>query len=408
MSLSLRLSLFYASLCLFGGVQLPFFPVWLESKGLSAQQISVIIAATMFLRIVAGPVFAQIADHLGDRRRVVIALNWASLTAVCLFLFVDTFWAIFAVTLLLMALWPSISPLIETIALAAAREQGVDYGRVRLWCSVTFIVGSMGTGWLLGFSAPSIIAFCMIAAIAINLVGAYLLAPDMPRVNTGAKRPNPLKGMVDILRNPVFMLGITTASIIQSSHAVYYAFGTLNWQAQGYDDTTIGMLWGVGIVAEIALFAFSGWVVTRVGSTRLLAIGAIACIIRWGLTAINPPLWLLFPLQALHALTYCAAHLGAMHFITHATPRSLAATAQSLYAALSAGIIMGGMTLVSGVLYQSYGAHAYWLPAAAGALAILGCLALSGRWTGGELVSDGNEDDKDGDRSHSNGNGAGC
>ncbi|MGV8996796.1 MAG: MFS transporter [Parvibaculaceae bacterium] len=408
MSLSLRLSLFYATLCLFGGVQLPFFPVWLYSKGLDAQQISVIIAATMFLRIVAGPLFAQIADHLGDRRRVVIALNWASLTAVCLFLFVDGFWAIFAVTLLLMALWPSISPLIETIALAAAREQGVDYGRVRLWCSVTFIVGSMGTGWLLGFSAPSIIAWCLILSVAINLIGAHLLAPELPAKRDGIKRPSAFKGLLDLLRQPVFMLGMTTAGLIQSSHAVYYAFGTLNWQQQGYSDTIIGALWGVGIVAEITLFAFSGLVVTRIGSTRLLTIGAVAAIVRWGITALNPPLWVLFPTQMLHALTYCAAHLGAMHFITNATPRSLAATAQSLYAALSAGIIMGGMTLASGALYSSYGAHAYWLASGVGAVAILGCLALAGRWSGGELVSDGNEDDKNGDRSHSNGSGIGC
>lgn len=408
MSLSLRLSLFYASLCLFGGVQLPFFPVWLKSKGLDAQDISVIIATTMFLRMAAGPIFAQIADRLGNRRRVVIALTWGSLMAVSLFLITDGFWQIFLVTALFMALWPSVSPIIETIALAAQREQGIDYGRVRLWCSVTFILGSLGTGWLLDYNSASIIAFCMIGAIVVNLVGAYLLAPELPIRRKPARRNNPFKGIFSILRQPVFMLGITTASVIQSSHAVYYAFGTLNWQRQGYDDTTIGILWGVGIIAEITLFAFSGLVVTRVGATRLLTIGAAAAVLRWGATALSPPLWLLFPLQAMHALTYCAAHLGAMHFITHATPRSLAATGQSLYASLSAGVIMGGMTLAAGRLYQAYGAHAYWLPVGAGVVAILGCMALAGRWSGGELLADESEDEDDGDRGHSNRSGVGC
>jgi PPP family 3-phenylpropionic acid transporter len=362
----------------------------------------------MFLRIVAGPLFALVADRLGDRRRVVIALAWAALVSVSLFLVTDGFWQIFLVTLFLMSFWPSISPLIETIALTAAREQDVDYGRVRLWCSITFIVGSSGTGWLLGFNAPSVIAFAMIGGIAINLVGAYLLAPELPRRRKNPPKGNPLKGLIDILRQPTFMLGITTASIIQSSHAVYYAFGTLNWQRQGYTDTTIGLLWGVGIIAEITLFAFSGFVVTRVGAVRMMTLGAVAAIVRWGLTALSPPLWLLFPLQAMHALTYCAAHLGAMHFISHATPRSLAATGQSLYAALSAGIIMGGMTLAAGALYQVYGAHAYWLPAGAGALAVLGCVALAGRWSGGALLQDESEDEDHDDRSHPHGSGAGC
>ena len=408
MSLSIRLSLFYASLCLFAGVQLPFFPVWLKYKGLGPQEISIIIAATMFLRIVAGPLFALIADRLDDRRRVVILLAWASLASVCLFLFTNGFWQIFGVTLVLMALWPSITPLIETIAMAAAREQGIDYGRVRLWCSITFIVGSSGTGWLLGFSTSAIIALCLIGAIGVNLVGAYLLAPELPTRRKTSRPSNPFKGILDILRQPVFMLGITTASIIQSSHAVYYAFGTLNWQRQGYADTTIGMLWGVGIIAEIILFAFSGRVVARVGAVRLMGLGAGAAIFRWGLTALNPPLYVLFPLQALHALTYCAAHLGAIHFISRSTPRSLAATGQSLYASLSAGVIMGGVTLAAGSLYQAYGAHAYWLPVGMGAVALVGCLMLGGRWSGGELLRDEGEDEDHGNGSHSDGSGAGC
>jgi PPP family 3-phenylpropionic acid transporter len=405
MSLSLRLSIFYASLCLFSGVQLPFFPVWLKSKGLGPQEISFIIAATMFLRIAAGPIFAFVADRLDDRRRVVISLAWASLITVCLYLVTSGFWQIFLVTLVLMSLWPSISPLIETIAMKAAREQGIDYGRVRLWCSITFIAGSSGTGWLLGFSPPSIIAFCLIGAIAVNLTGAYLLAPEVPSRKGPPRGASLLKGTFDIVRQPVFMLGITVASVIQSSHAVYYAFGTLNWQKLGYSDTTIGVLWGVGIVAEIMLFAFSGRVIARFGAMRLLSVGAAAAVFRWGVTALSPPLWILFPLQALHALTYCAAHLGALHFITIATPRSLAATGQSLYASLSAGVIMGLMTLGAGALYQAYGPHAYFLAAGAGVVAFFGTLALAARWTGGTLLEDADERNEP---PPSAGNGAGC
>lgn len=393
MSLSIRLSLFYASLCLFGGVQLPFFPVWLKYKGLGPQEISIIIAATMFLRIVAGPLFALIADRLDDRRRVVIALSWASLASVCLFLFTDGFWQIFGATLILMSVWPSITPLIETIAMRASHEQGIDYGRVRLWCSITFIAASSGAGWLLGFNTGAVIVFCLIGAIVINLVGAYLLTPELPTRRKALPRGNPFKDIFDILRQPVFMLGITTASLIQATHAVYYAFGTLNWQRLGYADTTIGLLWGVGVIAEIILFAFSGPVVARIGAPRLMALGAGAAAIRWGVTALSPPLYVLFPLQALHALTYGAAHLGALHFISRSTPRSLAATGQSLYASLSAGVIMGAMTLAAGSLYQAYGGHAYWMASGAGAIGLVGCLLLAGRWSGEALLRDEGEDE---------------
>ncbi|MGB5091986.1 MAG: MFS transporter, partial [Parvibaculum sp.] len=102
MSLTLRLSLFYASMCIFGGIQVPFYPVWLKGNGLGAEEISLVIAAMSFLRIVSAPAIAFIADRLGDRRRVVIALGWISLACVVVLGFMTSFWPIFLMSALLM------------------------------------------------------------------------------------------------------------------------------------------------------------------------------------------------------------------------------------------------------------------------------------------------------------------
>lgn len=411
MSLTVRLSLFYASLCLFSGVQLPFFPAWLKSKGLGAEEISTIIAATMFLRIAVGPTIAFVADRLGERRRVILTLAWGSLAAVSLYLVASGFWQLFLVTLLLMSLWPSITPLIETMAMKAAQEQGIDYGSVRLWCSITFIAASSGMGWLLKWQPISIFALCLIGATAVNLAGAHLLAPEAKTAPLPERRGGDLKETLAFLRQPLFIVGLLTASLIQSTHAVYYAFGTLNWQKLGYGNGVIGMLWGVGVIAEIILFAVSGKVVARVGAVRMMSLGAAAAVFRWSMMAVSPPLWVLFPLQTLHAFSYCAAHLGTIHFLTRATPTRLAATAQSLYAALSAGVVMGVMTLAAGWLYHRFGAHAYFLAAGAGAVAFFGTLFIEERWKGGRLVEDAETQragDENGDRGHSHRSGAGC
>lgn len=407
MPLAVRLSLFYASLCLFGGVQLPFFPVWLKSKGLGAQEISYIIAATMFLRIVVGPVVAFIADRLGDRRRIVILLSWGSLGAVSLYLVASGFWQILIATLILMSLFPSITPLIETTAMKAAHEQGIDYGRVRLWCSITFIVASSGTGWLLEWQSASIIAVCLVGAIAVNLAGAHLLAREVPQPRLAVRPGGQFRAALAFTRQPLFLIALTAASLIQSTHAVYYAFGTLNWQKLGYSSDVIGVLWGIGVVAEIILFAFSGRVVARVGAVRMMSLGAAAAVFRWTMMAFDPPLWMLFPLQALHAFSYCAAHLGTIHFLTRATPNAFAATAQSLYAALSAGVLMGLMTLAAGSLYQQFGAGAYLLGAGAGVVAFLGTLVIGAWWSGGKLAPDATQGEgtQSGDQGR---NDAGC
>lgn len=408
MPLALRLSVFYASLCLFSGVQVPFFPVWLRAKGLGPEQISLIMAATMFLRIAAGPWFAFLADRLDNRRRVVISLAWGSLIAVCLYVFTSGFWQILFVTLILMSFWPSITPLIDTIAMKAAHSEGIDYGRVRLWCSITFIGASYGVGWLLEWQTPLIISTCLIGAIVVNLAGAYLLAPEVPSGIHAAPSGGQWKAARAILRHPLFVVGICLAGLIQSTHAVYYTFGTLNWQRLGYSNMVIGALWGVGVIAEIILFAFSGRVVARVGAVQMMTLGAGAAVFRWSITAMSPPLWVLFPLQVLHAFTYCAAHLGTIHFLSRAAPRSLAATAQSLYASFSAGVMMGVMTLIAGPLYQSFGPKAYLLSAVVGVVSFFGTLYIGARWNGGPLITIEEEGTDHGDGNRPRHSGAGC
>lgn len=386
MPLALRLAIIYGTLCIFTGVYLPFFPVWLKSKGLGPTEISLIVALSLFLRIVVSPFFASVADRLGDRRRVIIWLSMGAFVAASLFFWTDGFAPILLVALILNMIYPSIGPLVETIAMRARIDHGVNYGRVRLWGSVTFIAASTFTGWLLEWSPASIILIGFIVTLAINLGGAYLLPREEPPKKKRVAKRSRFADILEIGRHPTFILFVLTASLAQATHAVYYAFGTLAWQKQGYPDTVIGLLWATGVVAEIVLFYISGPLMARLGAVNLLIIATGASVIRWTVTAFAPPIALLFVVQALHALTFGAAHLGAVQFVAQAAPPRVAATAQSLYAAMASGVMMGLMTISIGPLYESIGSHTYFAMAGAGALAFAGALLLAMRWNGQALV----------------------
>ena len=169
---------------------------------------------------------------------------------------------------------------------------------------------------------------------------------------------------------------------IQATHAVYYLFTTLHWQSLGYSGTTIGSLWAVGVIAEIVLFAASKPLLERLSAIHLLLISGLIAVLRWALMATDPSLGLLFPLQCLHAFTFGASHLAAIHYISDNVPEKLGATAQGLYATASAGIFMGLAMISAGPLYQALGASAYLAMAGigvAGALAALVLLRLTRR-----------------------------
>ena len=84
----------------------------------------------------------------------------------------------------------------------------------------------------------------------------------------------------------------------------------------------------------------------------------------------------LIAVQSLHAFTFGAAHLAAMHFIACRAPPALAGTAQGVYAALSGGAAMGFTILLAGWLYEGFEGRAFFAMAALSAAGLVAILPL--------------------------------
>ncbi len=104
------------------------------------------------------------------------------------------------------------------------------------------------------------------------------------------------------MRQPGLAGLLAGLGLIQASHAFYYAFGSISWVAEGISPSTIGLLWAVGVLVEVGLFAVSGRVLALIGVRGLFAAGVIAALVRWTLMVWVWPAAAYFPLQALHAL----------------------------------------------------------------------------------------------------------
>jgi PPP family 3-phenylpropionic acid transporter len=151
---------------------------------------------------------------------------------------------------------------------------------------------------------------------------------------------------------------IIGGSLIQSSHAVYYAFSALAWHARGLDGSAIAALWALGVVAEIVLFALQSRLPRALTPNALLMLGALGATLRWSVMALDPPVAALPFLQLLHAASFGATHLGAVTFIARHAPPGQAASAQGYYA-IAQGAAMAAATGVSGWLFGAFGSAAY-------------------------------------------------
>ena len=372
--LAARLSLFYWAIFLIVGLQTPFLPLWLDSRGLGVTEISIAGALPLFVRIVATPMVAYLADRSGDHRRMVIVLAWSGLACTVLLSQSTRVWPIILLTALMMLTTSSMMPLTETLAMRAVRAKGLDYGRMRLWGSISFIVATLIGGAAIERFSGSAVIWLIIAAVALTALAAHALPrPDLSTTDAaGISRPRISRADVaTLITSPLFLLFLAAAGMVQASHAVFYVYGVLHWRGLGLSATWTGVLWAIAVIAEIALFARSGAVLKVLSPLGLIAVGGIAAVVRWIAMAFDPPLAALIPLQMLHALTFGATHIGTVHFISQNIPPERAGTAQALQASVTAGIAMGGATLLAGQLYGPIGAKAYL------AMALLGAGALA-------------------------------
>lgn len=376
--LAARLATFYAASFLVVGIQLPFWPLWLAGRGLDARQIATVFAAAIWAKVVATPALGALADRLGRRRAVMIALAAISCAAYAGLWPVAGFWAILALNLAGGAAQSALMPVGDSITLAAVHRDGLDYGRVRVWGSISFILAAIGSGAVLALAPPGGAAgwpvlLLVLAASAVLLAACVAIRSPAQSPAAGPARWAALGRLAADRR---FWLFVVSAAALQASHQLYYGFGTLYWRRLGFADPVIGALWAEGVAAEIALFWFSAPLVARLGPLGLMALGGAAGIVRWSLMGILPGLAAAAALQLLHALSFGASHLGAMHFMARNVPAGAAASAQSLYAALSAGFGSGLVMLAAGALYAAYGGAAYPFMALLSAAGLCGVLWL--------------------------------
>ncbi len=376
--LSLRLALFYGAVFAVIGIQLPFWPLYLDAKGMGAAEIGQLLAAGYLIKIITNPLIGHLVDRRGDRRRPMLALAAASLLATLLYGVSHSFGELLAVTLLSAAAFTAMMPLGDSLTMLSSISHRLDYGRVRLWGSLSFIAVSSAAGLLLVEAPRAAILWSTVGAMLLTLAAVTLL-PDIRR-EPSACRPQPL---LPLLLSRPFLLFLAATSLTQVGHMMYYGFATLHWRAAGLSGGTIGALWAEGVIAEVILFACGARVVARFGPAAMIGSAGLAGMVRWTVLAASTDPWALASVQFLHAFTFGASHLGAMHFINRATPPGMSARAQGLYSSITAGVVPGLAMLIAGSLYQSLAANAFLVMSAVSAGALGLALLLHRSWRGG-------------------------
>ncbi|MHA6287099.1 MFS transporter [Maricaulis sp. CAU 1757] len=371
-----RFAAYYGAFYLTLGAFLPYFPKWLAGRDLSPEWIGWIVAAGMAGRTLISPLGARWADRSLRRRDPILAFAIGCTLVFWLHWPVASPWGLMALSFLSGALLFGQIPVIDAFAIRSARGGAFSFGPVRAVGSALFILANFAAGALTdAYGSESVLAWLILASGLLVLTAAWL--PEGRRTVDVGEEAAHLKHVVKLVAGP-FGLALAASALIQSGHGFYYAFSAVAWSEQGFSDVTIGALWAFGVAVEIGFFWLSGrGFFGKASPAFLLAIGGAASIVRWGVTAMAPPLLVLVAVQALHALTFAATYIGFLRYAADAVPDEHGAMAQALNSALSGGIIMAAASAASGYFFARIGVAGFAIMAVPGIAGLLAAVWLA-------------------------------
>jgi PPP family 3-phenylpropionic acid transporter len=260
-------------------------------------------------------------------------------------------------------------PLVESITLAGLRGRIERYGGIRLWGSIGFIAAVLGVGWALDRLAIANLLWMLAVALAATLALACSL-----RDRASREPPAPEAVWRQALRPEVVTL-LAANVLMNAAHGPLYAFYSIYLADTGYSRSAIGVLWSLGVVAEIAVFlAAPVWMKRFAAPDVLAACFALAvarfALIGWGVASLP----LLAVAQVLHGATFGACHVASLALVNRWFGGRRQVRGQALYLSVSFGV--GGFigAAASGAAWDAIGPA--WTFTGAAAAAATGLLVL--------------------------------
>lgn len=362
-----RLGAFFAAYYAAVGILAPYFPLYLDARGLTAAEIGLVSALPQALRIVGPTGWGWLADHTAHRVTILRITGFAACVAFAPILLPGGFGFVCAVLFLFHVFFTGQVPIAEAIATMRLRGDpgaAARYGRMRACGSIGFILVVPLAGYVLDRTGLAPIPY-----IALGLLALIFAMTCVVRDGRDAEAPHELVSIRARLREPRVRWFLLSLLLMMFAHSALYAYLSIYLDQLGYSKAEIGVLWALGVATEIALFFSQGRLFKRFDLLRLVEASLLVAVLRFFLIAELAQVAVVLVLaQVMHAATFAVHHSASVLTIQRWFPGRAAARGQALYTSVGYGI--GGTlgSLVAAWLWTEVSPSAAFLSSSAAAL----------------------------------------
>ncbi len=347
------LSSFYLLYFAAVGCFIPYLGPYLKSRGFSPVEIGQLLAVLMATKIVAPYVWGMLGDRMGKRLAII---RGACLGAACAFVgvyWVQMFWPLVFAIAAYSFFWNAALPQFEVLTLNALGEHSDRYPRIRIWGSIGFIVSVIGVGAWIGESGIGV----MPIAVMMCLAGICGMTWALAEAGKGPGLPQP-RPIAAVLRSKSVFGLLLSCMLMQASHAGYYAFFSIHLDEHGYGTFSVGILWSLGVAAEVVLFWIAPKLLFRWRLRSLFLTCFAVTAFRWLLTAYAAQVMpILLTAQLMHAVSFGLYHLVAIQLVHRYFTGAHQGRGQALYSAASFGLGGALGSVAMGELWAQGGAE---------------------------------------------------
>jgi MFS transporter, PPP family, 3-phenylpropionic acid transporter len=369
-----RLAGFYFFYYAIVGTFMPFWNLYLEDQGFNYQQIGVLSSIAIITRFFAPFIWGWIADKSGKRMLLVqIATFMETCIWFLIFVIPNSFQSVALLMLIFSFFQNAILAQFEGVTLFWLGDKRAElYGKVRKWGSVGFIVGVFVIGALLEIIPISMLPILLLCIASLAFIWSFTIKEP----KEAPKFQKTLEPLLPILKRPVVYSFFMIELIMLFSHAPFYSFYTNYLNHQGFSTASIGLLWSVGVIAEIIMFAYANIFLARFSWRSIVAICLIITGFRWCLVGLFPQNYLIqFLAQTIHAFSFGLFHMIAMRVIFQNFSSGQQGRGQALYSTMwGLGVAIG--SLLAGQYWDEIGGSAIFI--CAGFAALFGFVFIKG------------------------------
>jgi PPP family 3-phenylpropionic acid transporter len=317
------------------GIYLPYFPLYLDHLGFSGAEIGTVVAIQPILRHLTSMTFGWVADRLRARHAMTVATAAIAVAWFVPLLWVDEFLPMLTVLTGISVFHGPIIAAIDSTVMDHLDDLGGDYGRLRLWGSVAFIVAA-------GASAVAVATWSITVVPALFLAPAALLPVALARLPRGQSEVHRRAVAPWRLLNPPLVAFLACVMLAHMSSGAWNGFFGIRTARLGLPSWVPGLTWGLAVTAEVVLFRLGRRVLAIVTPAHLVLLSIGITVLRWVGTALATDPAVLVLLQIGHAFTFSALHLAAMLLLGRLVPAESSTSGQALYGLTGFGI--GGST----------------------------------------------------------------